>query len=62
MIKREDGRVLHLEKYPDYNQLIMDILSTQIIAAIKKIRTQKGRPDKIRFSRRLLKNQLQTIH
>ena len=40
-----DGRVLHWEMYPDYNQLIMDIFSTHILTEIKKIWTDKRRPD-----------------
>ena len=36
---------MHWEKYPDYNQLIIDIFSNQIVAAIKKVRTQNRRPD-----------------
>ena len=53
-----DERVLHWEKYSNYNQLIMDIFSTQILAAIKKIRTQKWRPDSGKIFKRLLKDQL----
>ena len=44
-IFREDRCALRWEKYSNCNQLIMDIFSTQIVAAIKKIRTQKGRSD-----------------
>lgn len=58
----QEGRVLHCEKYPNYNQLIIDISSTQIVAAINKIRTQKGRSDSNKIFRRLLENQLQTLH
>ena len=46
---------MHREKYQDYNQLFTDILSTQIIAAIKKIRTQKGRPDSDKIFKEVVK-------
>ena len=61
LIKTEGGRVLHLEKYPDYNQLIMDIFSTQIIAAIKKIRTQKGKPDSDKIFKEVVKESATNI-
>ena len=46
---------MHREKYQDYNQLFTDILSTQIIAAIKKIRTQRGRPDSDKIFKEVVK-------
>ena len=49
------GRVLHSQKYPNYNQLIMDIFSTEIVAAIKKTRTQKGRPDSAKIFKEVVK-------
>ena len=58
----KDVRVLHWEKCLNYNQLITNIFSTQIVAAIKKIRTRKEDQTVIRFWRRLLKNQLQNLH
>ena len=33
----------------------MDIFSTQILAAIKKIRTQKGRPDSDKIFKEIVK-------
>ena len=56
--RTEEGRVLHWEKYSNYNQLLMDIFSTQILVAIKKTRTQKWRPDSGKIFKRLLKDQL----
>ena len=41
----KDTRLLHWEKYPNYNKIIMDMFSIQILAAIKKIRSQKRGPD-----------------
>ena len=43
------------EKYSNYNQLINDIFSTQILAAIKKIRTQIGRPDSDKIFKEIVK-------
>ena len=50
-----DRRVLHWEKYSNYNQLISDIFSTQILAAIKKTRTQKVRPDSDKIFKEIVK-------
>ena len=55
------GRVLHWQKYPNYNQLIMDSFSTQIVAAIKKIRTQKGRPDSAKIFKEVVKESATNI-
>ena len=46
---------MHWEKYSNYNQLINDIFSTQILAAIKKIRTQIGRPDSDKIFKEIVK-------
>ena len=45
---------MHWEKYSKYNQLI-NIFSTQILAAIKKIRTQIGRPDSDKIFKEIVK-------
>ena len=44
-----------------HNQLIMDSFSTQIIAAIKKIRTQKGRPDSAKIFKEIVKESATNI-
>ena len=46
---------MHWEKYSNYNQLINDIFSTQILAAIKKIRTQIRRPDSDKIFKEIVK-------
>ena len=40
----------------------MDIFSTQILAAIKKIRTQKGRPDSDKIFKEIVKESATTSH
>ena len=45
-LKNEDEGVL---------QLVMDIFSTQIVAAIKKIRTQKEKPDSDKIFKKVVK-------
>ena len=39
----------------------MDIFSTQIVAAIKKIRTQKGRPDNAKIFKEVVKESATNI-
>ena len=46
---------MHWEKYSNYNQLIIGIFSTQSLAAIKKIRTQKGRLDSDKIFKEIVK-------
>ena len=47
--------VFFTERSTNYNQLIMDIFNTQIIAAIKKVKTQKGRPDGDKIFKEIVK-------
>ena len=47
---------MHWEKYPDYNQL-----STQIVTADKKIKTQKGRPDSDKIFKEIVKESATNI-
>ena len=56
-----DGRVLHCQIDPDYNQLIMDIFIAQIVAAIRKIRTQKERPDSDKILNEVVKESATNI-
>ena len=47
--------VLREVKYSNCNQLTMVIFSTPILAAIKNIRTQKGRPDSDKIFKEIVK-------